>query len=125
MIKSNGFLINEIDKCVYLKAFNDACVILCLYVDDILIFGTHLEVFKETKKFLYSNFDMKHLRVADVILGIKLIKSHNELILTQSHYVEKLKKINYYEVKLVSTPYDPNQHLKNNQGESVSQHKYS
>ena len=39
VIKSNGFLINDYDKCVYLKVFNDACVILYLYVDDILIFG--------------------------------------------------------------------------------------
>ena len=97
-----------------------------LYVDDILIFGKNLEVIIETKIFLCSNFDMKDLGVADVILGIKLIKLDNVFILTQSHYVEKLlKRFNYYEVKFVLTPYDPNQHLKKNQGESVSQHKYS
>ena len=73
----------------------------------------NLEVIIETKIFLYSNFDMKDLGVANVILGIKLIKLDNEFILTQSHYVENLlKRFNYYEVKLVLTPYDPNQHLK-------------
>ena len=46
VIKSNGFLINDFDKCVYIKVFNDACVILCLYVDDIFIFGTNLKVIK-------------------------------------------------------------------------------
>ena len=111
VIKSNGFLTNDYDKYVYLKVFNDACVILYLYVDNIFIFGTNLEVIIETKIFLCSNFDMKDLGVADVILGIKLIKLDNEFILTQSHYVENLLKIfNYYEVKFVLTPYDPNQH---------------
>ena len=46
VIKSNGFLINDFDKCVYIKVFNDACVILCFYVDDIFIFGTNLKVIK-------------------------------------------------------------------------------
>jgi hypothetical protein len=36
-------------------------VILCLYVDDILIFGTSLNVIKEVKEFLSQNFEMKDL----------------------------------------------------------------
>jgi hypothetical protein len=49
-------------------------VILCLYVDDILIFGTNLEVIKEVKDFLSQKFEIKHLGESDVILNIKLIK---------------------------------------------------
>jgi hypothetical protein len=47
---------------------------LCLYVDDILIFGTSLDVINKVKIFLCQNFDMKDLGEADVILNIKLIK---------------------------------------------------
>ena len=47
---------------------------LCLYVDDILIFGSNLNVIEEVKKLLSSNFDMKDLGEADVILNINLIK---------------------------------------------------
>jgi hypothetical protein len=36
-------------------------VILCLYVDDILIFGTSLELIKEVKDFLSQKFEMKDL----------------------------------------------------------------
>jgi hypothetical protein len=43
-----------------------------LYVDDILILGTSLDVIKETKDFLSNNFEMKDLGEADVILNIKL-----------------------------------------------------
>ena len=47
-------------------------VILCLYVNDILIFWTHLKVIEEVKAFLSHNFEMKDLGVAGVILNIKL-----------------------------------------------------
>jgi hypothetical protein len=49
-------------------------VILCLYVDDILILGMSLDVVKETKDFLSNNFEMDDLEEADVILNIKLQK---------------------------------------------------
>ena len=36
-------------------------VLLCLYVDDILIFVTNLDVVNEVKSFLSQSFDMKDL----------------------------------------------------------------
>jgi hypothetical protein len=44
------FVVNEVDKCVYYRYGGGEGVILCLYVDDILILGTSLDVIKETKK---------------------------------------------------------------------------
>jgi hypothetical protein len=52
---------NEADKCVYYRFGGGDGVILCLYVDDILIFGTSLNVIKEVKEFLSQNFEMKDL----------------------------------------------------------------
>jgi hypothetical protein len=74
---------------VYYRFSGSKGVILCLYVDDILIFGTELEDIMETKVFLSKNFDMKDLGEADVILNIKLIKGEDGITLSQSHYVEK------------------------------------
>jgi hypothetical protein len=80
---------------------------LCLYVDDILIFGTSVDVINEVKTFLCQSFDMKDLGEADVILNIKLIKGENEITLTQSHYVEKvLCHFGYKDNKPSPTPYD-------------------
>ena len=50
---------------------------MCLYVDDILIFGTNIDAINEVKSFLSKSFDMKDLGEADVILNIKLIKGEN------------------------------------------------
>jgi hypothetical protein len=59
---------------MYYRRSGGQGVILCLYVGDILIFGTSLDVIIEVKAFLCQSFDMKDLGEADVILNIKLIK---------------------------------------------------
>ena len=74
---STGFIVNEADKCVYYPYGGAERVILCLYIDDILIFGTSLDVIKEVKDFLSNNFEMKDLGEADVILNIKLLRVDN------------------------------------------------
>jgi hypothetical protein len=51
---SADFSINEADRCVYYRYGGGQGVILCLYVDDILIFGTSLDVVNEVKTFLLS-----------------------------------------------------------------------
>nr|AAM94928.1 putative polyprotein [Oryza sativa Japonica Group] len=71
-LTSAGFVVNEADKCVYYRYGGGEVVILCLYVDDILIFGTSLNVIEEVKDYLSKSFEMKDLGEADVILNIKL-----------------------------------------------------
>nr|ABA95860.1 retrotransposon protein, putative, Ty1-copia subclass [Oryza sativa Japonica Group] len=73
-LTSAGFVVNEADKCVYYRYGEGEGVILCLYVDDILIFGTSLNVIEEVKDFLSKSFEIKDLGEADVILNIKLLR---------------------------------------------------
>ncbi|BBH06862.1 transposable element gene [Prunus dulcis] len=126
VILDYDFKFNGHDKCVYYKENNGEHVILCLYVDDILIFGTNLEIVNDVKSYLSRNFDMKDMGEAHVILGMKIEKTTQGISLSQSSTIEKmLKKFNYFECKPTPTPYDPNVHLKKNQGEPFSQLKYS
>jgi len=81
MIK-DGFTINKYDKCVYTKTVENAYIIVCLYVNYMLILETNIEVIKSTKRMLSNNFDMKDLRVAVVILGIKIIRTLDEISLS-------------------------------------------
>ena len=50
----NGFKTNECDKCIYHKSWNNSHVIICLYVDDLLIFGSNMNVIDEAKNVLRS-----------------------------------------------------------------------
>ena len=111
----------KFDRCVYNKFFGDSCVIICLYVDDMLILGTDMDVVKSTKDLLSSNFDKKDLGEVDVILGIKIIRTSEGITLSQSHYVEKvLKKFNHFDCDPVRTPYDPSIQLKKNRGSPIA-----
>ena len=49
---TNGYVVNASDSCLYSKTFGTDCVIVCRYVDDMLIFGTSLNMINETKSFL-------------------------------------------------------------------------
>ncbi|KAK9100306.1 hypothetical protein Scep_023736 [Stephania cephalantha] len=123
---ANGFKINECDKCVYIKEMKNSFVIVCLYVDDMLIMSSSKDAIMSTKKMLNSSFDMKDLGLADVILGIQIKRNNEGYILTQSHYVEKiLKRFNQFDCKPAPTPFDANYHLKKNSKESVCQLEYS
>nr|GEV60672.1 hypothetical protein [Tanacetum cinerariifolium] len=98
VVLSSGFLLNQSEKCVYSKfdRFGKG-VIICLYVDDKLIFDTNQNQVDKTKKFLSSGFSIKDMGKADVILGCSL----------------------------VSTPMDPVEKLKPNKGKLVDLLEYS
>ena len=99
MIK-DGFTTNECDKCVYTKTVENAHIIICLYVDYMLILGTNNEVIKSIKKMLSNNFDMQDLGVTDIILGIKITRTPDEISLSQSYYVDKMiERFKEYEIK--------------------------
>ncbi|RVX04720.1 Cysteine-rich receptor-like protein kinase 25 [Vitis vinifera] len=82
-------------KCIYSKYEDNTCVVICLYVDDMLIFGTNLEVVCDTKKFL------------------------------EHYVENILRKFERFDCKLVSTPYDPSSQLKKNREHSVAQIEYA
>nr|KAJ0189167.1 hypothetical protein LSAT_V11C800436000 [Lactuca sativa] len=103
VVLSNGFALNQVDKFVYIKFDTSGKgVMICLYVDDMLIFGSNLEEVDKTKKFLSSSFDMKDMGEAEI-----------------------LKKFNFEKCSPVSTPIDPSLKLLPNKGSPVSQHEYS
>ncbi|GKA34493.1 zinc finger, CCHC-type containing protein [Tanacetum coccineum] len=122
----SGFLLNQSNKCVYSKFDSSGKgVIICLYVDDMLIFGTDQNQVDKTKKFLSSKFSMKDMGEADVILGIKIKRKNKGIVITQSHYIEKiLKKFNREDCSPVSTSMDLVEKIKPNTGKPVDQLEY-
>ena len=114
MIK-DGFTINECDKCVYTKTVENACIIVCLYVDDMLILGTNIKIINSTKKMLSNSFDIKDLRVADIILGIKITKIPDGISLSKSHYVDKMiERFKDHGIKENTIPFLQHIHLRKN-----------
>ncbi|RVW63370.1 Retrovirus-related Pol polyprotein from transposon TNT 1-94 [Vitis vinifera] len=90
VLVTNGYSINDADKCIYSKYEDNTCVVICLYVDDMLIFGTSLEVVCETKKFLGSKFDMKDLGEAELT-----VKKNREHSVAQIEYAQIIGSLMY------------------------------
>ena len=100
---------------------------MCLYVDDILIFGSSLKVIEEVKEFLSNNFEIKDLGEADIILNIKLLREGDGgVTLLQSHYVENvLSRFGFSDCEPAPTPYGPSVLLRKNRRIARDQLRYS
>jgi len=121
----NEFKINKVDKCVYVKNTYKGYVIVCLYIDDMLILGNNDHIIKSTKKILTNKFDMKNLGVAYIILGIQISRTYDGLLLSQSHYIRKiLDMISKGNNNTVKTPIDISLYLSNNRGRRINQLEY-
>ena len=63
---------------MYVKDTEYGYVIICLYIDDMLIVSSDDKmIIISTKNMLNSRFNMKDMGLADVILGLKLIRTSN------------------------------------------------
>ena len=86
------FAINLSDECIYHKFSGSKDIFLVLYVHDILLATSDLNLLHETKKFLSNNFEMKDRSDASYVLGIQIYRdcSKNILGVSQKGYIEKL-----------------------------------
>ena len=122
---SQGFKINECDKCVYVKDIKHGYVIVCLYVDDMLIVGSDDKMIISIKNMLNSRFGMKDMGPVDVVFEIKFLRTTDELILSQSHYVDNiLGMLDKDNSRIAITPVDVTLHLSKNKVDIVSQIEY-
>jgi len=55
-------------------------------VDDMLNFGTCIDIVSKTKWFLESKFEMKDMSETSVILGVKVINKGDSILLSQDQY---------------------------------------
>ena len=69
---------------------------------------------------------MKDMGEATVILGVKITRMGDSIMLSQEHYVVKiLKRFGHFDAKPMSTPYDVNTHLMKNRGDPMGQAVYA
>ena len=126
VILEYGFKHNGADRCIYSKFTENFGVIVCLYVDDMLIIGTNIDGVNDTKAYLSSKFQMKDLGEVDKILGVKVKKHSGGFALCQSHYIEKmLNKFSHLKIKEANTPFDSSIKLIKNDGRAVAQLEYA
>jgi len=84
------------EKClvefgVYVQKFSDGeTVIICLYVDDLLITGSSTSEIEKTKKKLKQEFEMTDLGELSFFLGMKFVKLKTGILMYQKKYIGEL-----------------------------------
>ncbi|KAK4380780.1 Retrovirus-related Pol polyprotein from transposon TNT 1-94 [Sesamum angolense] len=107
-----AFLYGELEEEIYMDQ-----------PEEFVAHGSCIEIITETKSFLKNKFEMKDMGETDLILGIKLIRSTDGIVISQSHYIEKIiEKFGSQNSRIAKTPYHSSVALfKNETGVSVAQ----
>ncbi|CAA0357000.1 unnamed protein product [Arabidopsis thaliana] len=94
--KLNHILLElQFKKCskepsVYRKEVGSHLFVIAVYVDDLFVTGTSLDVINKFKQEMSSNFDMSDLGKLTYYLGIEVTQHKEGIILNQTRYAQKI-----------------------------------
>nr|KYP46744.1 Retrovirus-related Pol polyprotein from transposon TNT 1-94 [Cajanus cajan] len=126
--KIDGFLVQQgFVKCaveygIYSRIENGEVLIICLYVDDLLITGSNIKMIEEFKRRMKVQFEMTDLGRLSYFIGMEFTYSKKGILLHQSKYAKDvLKKFRMSECNAATTPIEANLKLdKDADGKSVN-----
>lgn len=106
------------EPSLYVKTEGTDFLLVCLYVDDLIYFGSNMKMLEDFKKNMMNEFEMTDLGLMRYFLGIQVKQSKGHIFLSQEKYVEDLlKKFQMEKCKAVPTPMALNEKLQQNDGE--------
>ena len=127
-VKEIGLSQSSHDPCIYYKNEKGNMLVVCVYVDDIILAGQQEGSIQQVKVALASAFDIKDLGRLNYFLGIKIEqKSDNSIWIGQPAYIEKLLTTHGMQnCKPVNTPVSIGNKLvkANEEDEPVNQRQY-
>ena len=108
-LKEHGFVQSISDHSLFTKSKDDKFIALLLYVDEIVLIGNCINEIEQFKVFLKTKFNIKDLGSLKYFLGIEVVRTGDDLCLSQRKYcLELLKEFGLLGCKPVSTPIEPN-----------------
>jgi hypothetical protein len=112
-LSETGFIRCMTEHGVYVKKDSvKGIIVLCLYVDDLLITGNNEAHINEFKLALNKEFEMTDLGHMSYFLGIEFLKTDKGILMHQSRYAsEILKKFEMDQCNSALSPAEPRQQL--------------
>ena len=100
-----GFMKCISEHGVYVKNAEGSRIIICLYVDDLLITGNSEKSIESCKAELMKEFEMNDLGMLSYFLGIEFTQTKSGVIMHQTKYTrDLLKKFNIEQSNPTTTP---------------------
>ncbi|XP_019259248.1 PREDICTED: uncharacterized protein LOC109237396 [Nicotiana attenuata] len=89
----------------YKNAKNGDILLVCLYVDDLIITGNNPKMLEEFKKAMAREFEMTDIGLMSYYLGIQVAQRKDVIFISQGEYAKEiLKKFEMENCNPVSTP---------------------
>ena len=89
----NGYQESTADPCIFLKQTDKGCVILGLYVDDMVIVHTdHSEYESLLRALRKDKFDFTEQGALTDVLGLHIEQTDDHISITQAKYIENMVK---------------------------------
>uniref|UniRef100_A0AAV1TJ73 Integrase catalytic domain-containing protein n=1 Tax=Peronospora matthiolae TaxID=2874970 RepID=A0AAV1TJ73_9STRA len=103
-----GFEVSAFDPCLYIKVVDGHCVLVLVYVDDVLVTGSSLELIAQTKADLKTRFEMTDSGKCTFVLGIEQVdEPYGSVTMCQRRYFNDiLKRFGMDECKATASPVD-------------------
>ncbi|KAK6145210.1 hypothetical protein DH2020_022030 [Rehmannia glutinosa] len=122
----NGFTRGEVDTTLFVFEKGQDCLLVQIYVDDIIFGATNESLFKKFSKLMQGEFEMSMMGELNFFLGLQIKQCQEGIYISQSKYTkELLKKFGIEEGRTVSTPMATNVKIdKDEKGKSVDESKY-
>ena len=114
------FIVSDSDSSLYIKHNRKHIVLLCIYVDDLILTGSCGKDIQHLKEKLKEEFKILDLGEVKYFLGIERIKTNEGIYLIQRKYIlDLLKRYGMIGCKLLSQRMEPNVKLEKDNGEKV------
>ncbi|KAF1322235.1 Integrase catalytic core protein, partial [Globisporangium splendens] len=107
-VRSTGFEVSKFDPCLYIKRTGNHCVLLLVYVDDVIVTRSSADPIAEAKSQLKKRFEMTDSGACKFVLGIELVDHEDGgVTLCQRRYIDDiLKRFGMQDCKPVASPVD-------------------
>ena len=100
-----GFATSKSDSSLFIRKGRLGLVSILLYLDDLVITGADVGEIDRLKLQLAASFDVKDLGDLHYILGIEVIRTPEDILISKGHYVlSMLFNFGMADCKSVSTP---------------------
>lgn len=120
VLKKRSFSQCKSDSAIYISTKER--VVICTYVDDLLLLGKSRDTLQDIKKDLQTEVDIKDLESASYFLGVRITRdrANHTIKLSQDAYAKRtIEDLGFEDLKPAKTPFAsgslvlamPNQHL--------------
>ena len=113
------------EPSLFRKQTKDCLLLVAVYVDDLLVTGTNLDVIQEFKREMAMKFEMSDLGKLTYYLGIEVIQTTEGIFLNQERYATRiLEEAGMWGCNAVHVPMDQGLKLSKAEEEGVNEKEF-